>query len=149
MPERIVYHRAGSAAKAEAIIEHGFDRTSGDQYGVGLWTCRDPEMWKGGPVQFKLRVTYEREAYWDEVPEAGRAWTGNPEDVDNVYEAKGIDVVRRGEIDFLFASGQRSRSSATGCSSQKRGHGVRTTRMTRHRNRLLWRRFEAGDLGSA
>jgi hypothetical protein len=97
MPERIVYHRAGSAAKAEAIIEHGFDRTSGDQYCVGLWTCSDPEMWKGGPVQFKLRATYEREAYWDEVPEAGRAWTGNPEEVDNVYEAKGIDVVRRGE----------------------------------------------------
>jgi hypothetical protein len=102
MPERIVYHRAGSVAKAEAIIEHGFDRTSGDQYGVGLWTCIDPEMWRGGPVQFKLRVTYDREAYWDEVPEAGRAWTGNPKDVDNVYDAKGIDVVRRGEIDFLI-----------------------------------------------
>jgi len=26
----------------------------------------------------------------------------NPEDVDNVYDAKGIDVVRRGEIDFLI-----------------------------------------------
>lgn len=102
MPERILYHRAGSAAKAKAILTDGFQRTSGDQYGIGLWTCTDENMWKGGPVQFKLRVTYWTAADYLEVPEAARAWNGNPQDVDAIYESKGIDVVRTNELNFLI-----------------------------------------------
>ena len=94
-----------AAAKAKAILTDGFQRTSGDQYGIGLWTCTDENMWKGGPVQFKLRVTYWNEADYMEVPEAGRAWNGNPQDVDAIYESKGIDVVRTNELNFLIRRG--------------------------------------------
>jgi hypothetical protein len=105
MPERILFHRAGSAAKAKAILTHGFQRTSGDQYGVGLWVCSDENMWKGGPFQFKLRVTYQKEAFGMDIPEAGRAWAGDPQAVDAVYESKGIDAVRTNELNFLIRKG--------------------------------------------
>jgi len=102
LAERILVHRANSWRQAEQILADGKLGVNKDMYGTGAWTCSDEDLWVGGPVQFKVRVTYQREGDFLELPKAQMAWStvGTPEAVDAVLDTEGIDVVIRGAPDY-------------------------------------------------